>query len=82
MIIVPKGSIQGVASAITDALMSASTHTGGQFIPPTIDPQKLMDVALGAITMIAGDVCWPAGKRITVHVDDRLPWVEKTYERR
>lgn len=79
MILISKGSIQGVASAITDALISASKHDGSQFICPTIEPQKLLDIALGAITAVAGEVVMPAGTMIEVHVDDRPQWLRTVY---
>lgn len=80
MIIVSRGAVQGVASAITDALVGACDHRGRQYICPTIDPQKLQDIALGVITMVAGQVVWPSNETLEVHVDDHLPWLRKTYQ--
>lgn len=82
MILVSKGAIQGIASAITDALLSAETHDGKQYIAPTLDHQRLLDIALGALTAVAGDVVWPSNKEIEVHVDDRPRWLHVSYERR
>lgn len=82
MIVVSKGSLQGVASAITDALISAETSDGKQFIAPTLDHETLMRIALGAVTAASGDVVWPAGKEVEVHVEDRPRWLRMIYERR
>ena len=80
MIIVSSGSLQDIADALVQALVSAADHHGARRVQGTIDPELLQRVALGALTTVAGECVWRAGDVITKAPEEQLPWLRTDFK--